>query len=149
MDVTTEKLNVSQIEKFIELIHLFEEVFETEPRPVPNASHLKCLLEDIHFVVIVASVSGVIVAGLTAYVLEQYISERPLLYIYDLAVAKGYQRKGIGKQLIAEIKTYGTMMRAEEIFVQADEGDLNALEFYRATHGTSEKVIHFYYSLVV
>lgn len=35
----------------------------------------------------------------------------------------------------------------EEVFVQADEADDYALDFYHSTGAAEEKVVHFYYPL--
>jgi len=79
--------------------------------------------------------------------LRQYYSTSPLVYIYDLAVAPEYQRKGIGKMLITEIQSYCKDIGVEEVFVQADVADDYALDFYRSTGARGEDVVHFYYPL--
>jgi ribosomal protein S18 acetylase RimI-like enzyme len=88
-----------------------------------------------------------VVGALTSYILDQYYSKQPLAYIFDLAVAKDEQRKGIGKALMENHSAYCRQIGVEEIMVQADEPDAHALEFYRATGGIPEKVIHFNYPL--
>lgn len=86
--------------------------------------------------------------GLTVYILDQYYSKKPLAYIYDLAVLKEFQRKGIGKQLIKHVVEYCAENGFEEAFVQADRADAYALDFYRLTNPTSEQdVVHFNYFL--
>ena len=67
------------------------------------------------------------------------------VYIYDLAVAKEYQRKGIGKKLLGELANICKQNGESEFFVQADIDDEHALEFYRSTGGVAEEVIHFSY----
>jgi aminoglycoside 3-N-acetyltransferase I len=89
-----------------------------------------------------------IIAGLTVYVLDLYYSEKPLAYIYDLAVLPEYQRIGVGKKLVGFTNEYCRQKGFEEVFVQADKADIHALDFYRSTGPTNEEpVIHFYYKL--
>jgi aminoglycoside 3-N-acetyltransferase I len=45
------------------------------------------------------------------------------------------------------ITGYCQKMGMEEVFVQADEEDHHAIEFYRVTGGIGENVVHFYYPL--
>jgi len=146
-DVKISKLNKIDIEKFKELIHLFENVFEMVDFKMPEKSHLQKLLESDSFIVFVALSGEKIVGGLTAYVLQQYYSLRPVAYIYDLAVSNNYQRQGIGKMLVADINDYCKSSGIEEVFVQADEIDKHALDFYHSTGGKAEKVVHFTYRL--
>jgi len=102
-DIAFRKLASHEVGEFIRLIKLFELVFEREDFTMPDQDHLQRLLAKESFGVFVAEQEGTIIGGLTTYVLEQYYSEKPLAYIYDLAVAVDDQRKGVGKGLIAQV----------------------------------------------
>ncbi len=130
------------------LVKLFGEVFEMKDFSLPQPNYLQNLLERPNFDVFVALDNNHVVGGLTTYVLEQYYSEKPLAYIYDLAVASNLQRQGIGKQLIAEVNAFYTKKGFEEMYVQADKVDAHAVDFYRKTMPTEEvPVINFNYTL--
>lgn len=148
MNLKIKKLNKSDLPEFIQLIKVFEAVFEMKDLVVPPEDHLQDLLADDKFMVFVALNEDLkVVAGLTAYTLTQYYSTKPLVYIFDLAVSVPLQRKGIGKNLIAEINRYCKESGMEEVFVQADIADDYAVDFYRSTGGIPESVIHFTYPL--
>lgn len=141
------KLNSNDLDRFKMLINLFEDVFEMQNFKIPADNHLQKVLSKDNFIVFAAEADGKIVSGLTAYILEQYYSAMPLLYIYDLAVNRTYQRQGIGKMILAELKMYCKSIGVKEVFVQADIADKHAIEFYRITGGIAEDVIHFDYLL--
>lgn len=142
------KLSPTDITQFIELIRVFEEVFEMQNFQMPPQTHLEKLLTKPDFMVFVALKDEEVVAGLTIYTLNQYYSTKPLAYIYDLAVKTTLQRQGIGQQLIRATNTHCRELGYEEVFVQADKVDEYALDFYRKTQPTEEEdVSHFYYSL--
>lgn len=142
------KLTGNDINAFIELILVFEDVFEMRNFSLPKREHLLKLLVQPEFIVFAAIEDNAVVGGLTAYTLAQYYSEKPLAYIYDLAVRRSHQRQGIGKRLIAEMNTYCLENGFEEVFVQADKVDDYAIDFYRLTKPTNEEeVVHFYYTL--
>lgn len=147
MDVEIKKLSSTDLAQFQDLIRLFEDVFEMQNFQMPDASYLQQLLDKPEFYVFIAIAENQVVGGLTAYTLQQYYATKPLVYIYDLAVATAFQRRGIGKKLIAGIITYCKAIGVEEVFVQADEVDEYALDFYHSTGATAEKVVHFYYPL--
>jgi aminoglycoside 3-N-acetyltransferase I len=148
MDVEIKKLASQDIDKFIDLIRLFEEVFEMKDFRMPDVGYLQQLLEKDSFFVFVALTDKYqVVGGLTSYTLEQYYAVNPLVYIFDLAVKTEFQRKGIGKKLMSGITAYCKEIGAEEVFVQADEIDEHALEFYHSTGGVPEKVVHYTYPL--
>nr|5U08_A Chain A, aminoglycoside acetyltransferase meta-AAC0020 [uncultured bacterium]5U08_B Chain B, aminoglycoside acetyltransferase meta-AAC0020 [uncultured bacterium]5U08_C Chain C, aminoglycoside acetyltransferase meta-AAC0020 [uncultured bacterium]5U08_D Chain D, aminoglycoside acetyltransferase meta-AAC0020 [uncultured bacterium] len=143
-----ERLAENDLPKFIQLIRLFEAVFEMKNFSIPDSEHLQKLLNQNNFYVFVALLENKIVGGLTSYVLEQYYSEKPLAYIYDLAVDTNWQRQGIGKKLITATNQFYTEKGFEEVFVQADKVDDYALDFARSTKPTAEEqVVHFYYTL--
>jgi aminoglycoside 3-N-acetyltransferase I len=82
---------------------------------------------------------------LTAYELAGYYSETSEIFIYDIAVNPAFQQKGLGKQLLLSLKEYATQKNISAIFVDANEEDEHALDFYHATGGKAEKVIQFTY----
>src|SRR5690606_4453870 len=129
------------------LILLFEDVFGMEDFRMPEHVYLQRLLGKDGFYVFVAVGEGRVLGGLTAYSLAQYYNPSPVVYIYDLAVKTEFQRKGIGKKLISGINDYCRGIGVEEVFVQADEADDYAVEFYRATGGTAQNAVHFSYLL--
>ncbi|TGK50533.1 GNAT family N-acetyltransferase [Leptospira kanakyensis] len=146
-NIEIKKLSSSELSQFIELIRVFEDVFEMKNFQMPSSYYLQTLLDRDDFFVFVSISQNQVIGGLTAYTLSQYYSEKPLVYIFDLAVLTKYQRQGIGKSLIEAINVYCKKMGAEEVFVQADLVDDYALDFYRATGGLPEEVIHFTYPL--
>jgi aminoglycoside 3-N-acetyltransferase I len=147
MSLEIRKLEKQDLDNFIALIGVFEDVFEMQNFIIPDEKHLQQLLQKDSFFVFVALSGKEVVGGLTAYTLEQYYSTQPLVYIFDLAVQTRYQRQGIGRKLMAAINEYCKNTGVEEVFVQADEIDDYALEFYQATGGIAEKVVHFNYPL--
>ncbi|PKA23845.1 AAC(3)-I family aminoglycoside 3-N-acetyltransferase [Leptospira sp. mixed culture ATI2-C-A1] len=141
------KLTSNDLKQFIELIRVFEDVFGMKNFQMPSLHYLQSLLDRDDFYVFVSLHESQVVGGLTSYTLRQYYSEKPLVYIFDLAVLTKYQRQGIGRSLIQGINEYCKKMGAEEVFVQADLVDDYALEFYRSTGGLPEDVVHFTYPL--
>jgi len=83
-----------------------------------------------------------VVGALTAYVLPKFESERSVVYIYDLAVAEGWRRRGVATALIAAVKPIARAARAEALFVQAEYVDPPAIALYGKL-GRREDIVHF------
>ncbi|MDN3689109.1 GNAT family N-acetyltransferase [Cyclobacterium jeungdonense] len=133
---------------FQELIDLFGTEFEMDPFPSPDIAQLRVLLQKDHFLVFVAMKEGSVIGGLTVYRLDGYYTGKPAAYIYDLAVKNEFQGQGIGKQLMAFTREFCREERYEEMFVQADGDDENAIHFYRRTRPDGEEsAVHFTYRL--
>ena len=147
MNQQIKKLEVSDIEKFIELIKLFEDVFEMKEFVMPEKTHLQNLLAQKSFLVFAALSNDKVVGGITAYSMTQYYSVRDAVFIYDLAVGKNMQRRGIGKKLMAELNNYCKKAGVEVTFLEADKPDEYAIEFYRSTGAVEEKGYFFSYPL--
>lgn len=146
--IKIERLKKGDLAKFIELVRLFEVVFEMKDFSIPDSKYLNGVLNRNDFFVFVAIFEGKVVGGLTTYVLMQYYSKKPLAYIYDLAVDTNHQRQGIGKKLISATNEFYKKKGFEEVFVQADKVDEYAIDFYRSTKpAEEEQVVHFSYSL--
>ena len=147
MNIEIRKIGKDELRLFRELLRLFEDVFEMKNFVMPPGDYLQQLLEKNDFGVFVALSGGMVIGGLTTYSLQQYYTTTPLVYIYDMAVSREFQRKGIGKKLIAGLKEYCRSQGVEEMLVQADKEDDHALEFYRSTGGVPQEVVHFDYRL--
>ncbi|MDQ2719424.1 MAG: GNAT family N-acetyltransferase [Bacteroidota bacterium] len=145
--ITYKKLSQADITKLTELINIYADVFDTENFSIPNKEYLQTLLDKENIVFCVALLDNLVIGGLTAYILPSVYYPSSQVYIYDLAIKQNMQRQGIGKKLILFLKNYCTEFGHKEIYVQADIEDQNAIDFYKATGGHSEKVIHFTYDL--
>ena len=147
MKIEYKKLEIGDLRCLTELIKVYEEVFEMEDFTLPAAQYLQSLLEKETVIFYVAMIDKRVVGGLTAHVLASTYFSSSEVYIYDLAVQTEFQRKGIGRQLINSLKEYCANLHLKEVFVQADLEDRHAIDFYRATGGIAESVVHFSYAL--
>jgi aminoglycoside 3-N-acetyltransferase I len=133
--------------KFIELVLLFNKVFDSPDATRVNSDNIGKLLNNSSFVCFAAHIGDRIVGGLTAYELEMYDREGSSMYIYDLAVSREYQRSGIGSRLVGEIMAYCKAKQIHDLFVHADAADRHAVEFYKKVGG--EPAAAFQFSLPV
>jgi aminoglycoside 3-N-acetyltransferase I len=79
---------------------------------------------------------------LVAYILHKFERERREVYIYDLAVAEEYRRRGVATALIRRLQAVARHIGAWVIYVQADYGDDPAIALYEKL-GVREEVLHF------
>lgn len=120
----------------------FEDV-DTYTKRQPEDAYLAALLSGIHFIAVEArSPEGTAIGGLAAYALPKFEQARTEFYIYDLAVAEPFRRRGVATALIEELKRVARERGAYVIFVQADHGDDPAIALY-AKLGVREDVLHF------
>jgi aminoglycoside 3-N-acetyltransferase I len=146
--IKIKRLQKEDINGFLDLVELFSNVFEMEQFSMPNRNHLQTLLDREDFLVFVVILGDKVIGGLTSYVLQQYYSEKPIAYLYDLTIDIEYQRQGIGKQLIREVHSFFKEQGFEELFVQAEKVDQYAIDFYRKTNPSQEdQVLQFSYLL--
>ena len=128
------------------LFALMSEVFdEQSPAPLSDA-YLDGLMTRPEFWAIAAFVQEEIVGGITAHVLPMTRGETSELFIYDLAVKASHQRQGIGRALVAALRSGGAAAGIDDVFVPADDEDTHALDFYRAIGGAAQPVTVFNFS---
>lgn len=141
------KLNPDELSKFKCVLEIFREVFDVDAA-LPSDDYLKALLGDPEFLVFIVEHDHQIVGGLTVYVLKSYYTPLPVAYIYDVGISTGYQGKGLGKMLIAELVRYCKQQGFDHAYVEAEADDLEAVSFYRKTNASNElNAIHFTYQL--
>ncbi len=142
------KLTKYDLGLFIDLIKVYEDAFEMQNFTLPASEHLQSMLEKDSVIIYVALADEKVVGGLTAHIIlpsTHFASSE--MYIFDLAVGTNWQRQGIGRKLMAGLQQYCAEHGYQEIFVQADVEDPHALDFYKATGGIAESVVHFSYTL--
>lgn len=130
-----------------ELVLLFQEVFEMESPATAPTTYLNKLLKRPDFIVYVAMHDHEVVGGLTAYVLPMIYGEYAEVIIYDIAIKPAYQRKGLGKQLLSALNAYCGQHGIRDVFVDAHEEDVHAVDFYHAAGGKADKVIQFTFDI--
>jgi aminoglycoside 3-N-acetyltransferase I len=138
-------LTPSDVPLLKSLMRVFGDAFEddeTYQGAVPADGYLASLLGRPHIIVIVATLQGEVVGGLTAYVLDKFERDRREIYIYDLAVAAAHRRRGIATALIETLAGVARERGAYVMFVQADRGDDPAIALYESL-GRREDVHHF------
>jgi aminoglycoside 3-N-acetyltransferase I len=144
------KFQIRRLEKqdvvlFQQLILLFQELFEMKKTSIPEETYLIQLLTNPDFIVYAIITEDEIIGGLTAYELASYYSKGSEIFIYDIAIKSTFQRKGLGKQLLLSLKEYSKQKGINAIFVDANEEDDHAVDFYHSTGGRADKVIQFTY----
>jgi aminoglycoside 3-N-acetyltransferase I len=140
-----ERLSSRQIAEMREALRVFADSFEEEENffsAPPGDAYLRRLLSDGRFVLLAAKSDDKVVGALSAYELMKYEQERSEFYIYDLAVAKPFRRRGIARSLIEALKPIARDAGAWVVFVQADREDEPAVALYRSM-GVEEQPLHF------
>lgn len=140
-DVTYKKLQSGDEKDFYDLVLLFNDVFEANNGV--NKKNISQLLNNPNFVCLVAFHHHKVIGGITAYELMSYDKPGSAMYIYDLAVQNSHQRNGIGSKLVSELLADCRSKGIKELFVQAEEADIHAVQFYQKLGGKSLKTYQF------
>jgi aminoglycoside 3-N-acetyltransferase I len=140
------RLGPDSVPEAQQLFFVLSEIFGDKPA---NASkgHVEKLLHNPAVYILAALFEEEIVGGLTAYELPMYHADVAELYIYDIGVKAAFQRMGVASKMLISLKAYCGGKEINAIFVDASEADAHALDFYRATKASEEKVIQFTYAL--
>lgn len=108
----------------------------------PGDDYVRALLADPQTMVLVALAGPEVAGGLVAYELRKFERERSEIYIYDLAVAESFRRRGIASALLVRLAAIAAERGASAVFVQADYVDEPAIALYEK-FGVREEVLHF------
>ena len=131
------------------MLAMFGEAFgepTTYTAQQPNDAYLKRLLSGDNFVAVAAFAGENVIGGIAGYLLPKFEQPRMELYVYDVAVATAYRRRGVATAMFQELKSVAAARGVDVIFVQADYGDEAAIALYTKL-GVREDVLHFDISL--
>lgn len=147
MSIEVIKLSAQNVDLMKKLLVMFGEAFDDMPTYTgnqPDFDYLQSLLGGESFIALAALDGENVIGGLAAYELRKFEQRRSEIYIYDLAVAESYRRRGIATALINSLQRIAKERGAYVIFVQADTGveDEPAIALYTKL-GIREDVLHF------
>jgi|SRR5579863_5313468 len=145
MGFVVRQLTRTDIPQLRELNLLFGEAFsdsQTYGSEPPGDDYLGELLAEPQILVLVALVAARVAGGLVAYELRKFERQRSEIYIYDLAVAEPFRRRGIASALLQDLWRIAAQRGASSVFVQADYVDAPAIALY-TKFGSREEVLHF------
>lgn len=89
------------------MLGLFSDAFDDPASYLhhqPSDAYLTRLLASDTFIAVAAFAADQMVGGLAGYVLPKFEQERSEFYIYDLAAAEEFRRRGIATALINTIR---------------------------------------------
>jgi aminoglycoside 3-N-acetyltransferase I len=141
----TQRLTSDDRERAKKLFVLMAEVFSEHCEHLSDG-HLDRLLDSGDFWAIAALDGDEIIGGITAHTLPMTRMESSEVFIYDIAVRTGHQRKGVGRRLVQALCEAAADIGIQNVFVPADNQDVHALDFYRALGGAPTPVTLFTFS---
>jgi aminoglycoside 3-N-acetyltransferase I len=141
------RLGRQEGETFAALIRIFHAAFEMEEPTMAPQSHLDSLLLRDDFEVWCVWHEGQLAGGLTLMAMPQYFTPLPFLYLHDVAISPDHQRMGLGTALLDGVRRAKAGSGYGQLFVQADEEDDHAVEFYHQNGYDRGRAVNFYYHL--
>jgi aminoglycoside 3-N-acetyltransferase I len=144
-EIRTKRLTAADRHIARALFATMAEVFEQRGEALSDA-YLDRLLGRPDFWAIAAFDGDDVIGGLTAHTLPMTRAECSEIFIYDIAVRKEQQRRGVGRDLMTALIEGAAALRIHDVFVPADSEDVHALDFYRALGGVGAPVTIFTFS---
>ena len=118
------------------------EAFDEAAEPLSD-EYVDRLLASSSFWAVAAFEGDRVVGGITAHTIPMTRSPRAELFVYDLAVLEDFRRRSVGARLVTALRTLAAEAGIAQVFVPAEDEDVEALAFYRAMAGQESPVTHF------
>ena len=129
-DVRTTRLGAGERELARRMFSVMAEVFGEAGAPLTD-SYIDRLLTREDFWAIAAVYGDDVVGGVTAHTLPMTRAEGSEIFIYDVAVQPGFQRRGIGRRLMEELREAASRHECRKKHQQHERHEKSA------SHGSS------------
>lgn len=104
--------------------------------PTPTSEYLLRFLSCRDNVLIVATNDGVPVGFLLAYLLDRLDRDQQMMFLYEIGVAESHRRRGIGTQMITELKAICWGQNVMKMWVPTGRANVAATRLYASTGAT-------------
>ena len=101
--------------------------------PVPSIAHLFEFLSRPENVLIVALDDGVPVGYVVAYLLNRIDRSQQMMFFYEIGVALSHRRRGVGTQLVKELKAVCRENDVMKMWVPTGRSNVAATRLYAST----------------
>ncbi|MCI4363038.1 MAG: GNAT family N-acetyltransferase [Thermoplasmata archaeon] len=105
---------------------------------LPDPEAARAYLSDSRNVFLLAYHGGRAVGYLRGTSLGQVKSTQAQMFLYEIAVATKFRRRGVGTRLVHELLRYCRKVGCEEVFVFTDPGNTAAVRLFTSTGGVTE-----------
>jgi ribosomal protein S18 acetylase RimI-like enzyme len=107
-----------------------------EGYPTPAPEYLVRFLSRPDNVLIVATIGGVPVGFLLAYLLDRADRDQQMMFLYEIGVAESHRRRGIGTRMITELKALCWAQNVMKMWVPTGRSNVAATRLYASTGAT-------------
>jgi ribosomal protein S18 acetylase RimI-like enzyme len=104
----------------------------------PDVAACRAYLADPANIFLLAEHEGSAVGFLRGTALRQPHSRKPQMFLYEIAVAEGFRRRGAGRALVRAMLDFCRRKGFEEAFVFTSPSNRPAVGLYRSTGGVTE-----------
>jgi aminoglycoside 3-N-acetyltransferase I len=139
MNIAFRRLGMGDVAIAKHVFHVMAGAFDEAAETLADR-YVERLLRDPGFWVVAALAGDEAVGGATAHALPMTRDASSELFVYDIAVRADHRRRGVGRALMKELRTQAVAAGMSDVFLLVEEGDDEALDFYRALGGKGAAV---------
>jgi aminoglycoside 3-N-acetyltransferase I len=103
--------------------------------PAPSIAWMTTFLSRPDNVLIVASENGLPVGFVVAYLLDRVDREQQMMFFYEIGVAAAHRRRGIGRQMVATLKSVCRAGDVMKMWVPTGRSNVAATGLYASSGG--------------
>jgi aminoglycoside 3-N-acetyltransferase I len=101
--------------------------------PVPSAAWVSAFLSRADNVLLVAVLADAPVGYVVAYLLDRVDRAQQMMFFYEIGVAESHRRRGIGTNLVRELKSICRARDVMKMWVPTGRSNIAATRLYAST----------------
>ena len=142
------RLHVGSEEEAIAAVHVLKPEAERQGHDA-SIEHMRRLLESVDNYLIVADIDGTPAGFLIAYRVPQIDRDSFMIYLYEIAVAESFQRRGLGRRMIELLQREAQGDSVINVWVGTEQSNTPARRLYESTGAVAnpELIVEYNYKL--
>ncbi|MEH7333872.1 GNAT family N-acetyltransferase [Neobacillus drentensis] len=136
---------IKDLDKIVPIFDSYREYFNQQRSPVNVENFLFERFEHLESVIFIVEREGEVIGFAQLYPVFSSLSLKRVWLLNDFFIIESFRHQGVGKQLFAKVKEFGTLTKSKGIELSVEHTNQKAWEFWEKQEFKLDEEFRYYY----